>query len=163
MGIPYSRQINAAFDQVTPLVEEGFIVLQKTKNISLLLAVIQVLTVLFLGLILIALLAVLVSINPGLEEERDLLVTPVLRAGCEVLGRVGRGVMWLFWTGVVGGLAGAGAGIWWVGVKKEDGVEEVVGKDGEGVDGGEEKSGREDEEKDEQEEEKEKKKVQKGK
>jgi hypothetical protein len=79
MGIPYSKQINAAFEQVTPLVAEGFKVLETTKNISILLAAIQVLTVLLLLLIFGALIALLITINPDLEHERRILVTPVLR------------------------------------------------------------------------------------
>ncbi|KAF1941473.1 hypothetical protein EJ02DRAFT_492343 [Clathrospora elynae] len=79
MGIPYSRQINAAFEQVTPLVAAGFQVLRTTRDISILLAVIQVLTVFFLGLIFATLIALLYSVNPDLEEERKLIVTPWLR------------------------------------------------------------------------------------
>ncbi|KAK5073817.1 hypothetical protein LTR64_007043 [Lithohypha guttulata] len=79
MGIPYSRQIHAAFDQVTPLVAAGFEVLQTTKNISILLAAIQVLTVIFLALIFVELFALLVTINPELEYERQNLVTPVVK------------------------------------------------------------------------------------
>jgi hypothetical protein len=67
MGIPYSREINAAFTQVTPLVAAGFSVLQTTKNISILLAVIQVLTVLFLAAILVVLVALCYCVNPDLE------------------------------------------------------------------------------------------------
>jgi hypothetical protein len=69
MGIPYSREINAAFDQVTPLVAAGFKVLKTTRNISILLAIIQVLTVIFLALILVVLLGVLYSVNPDLEVK----------------------------------------------------------------------------------------------
>ncbi|KAF2259283.1 hypothetical protein CC78DRAFT_503461, partial [Lojkania enalia] len=76
MGIPYSREINAAFEQVTPLVAAGFKVLRTTKNISILLAAIQVLTVLCLFLILLTLIALLYSVNPDLEDERQRLVTP---------------------------------------------------------------------------------------
>ncbi|KAJ4372807.1 hypothetical protein N0V86_008173 [Didymella sp. IMI 355093] len=79
MGIPYSREINAAFEQVTPLVAAGFKVLRTTKNISIVLAIIQVLTVLFLGLILLALIALLYTVNPDLEEERRALITPRLK------------------------------------------------------------------------------------
>jgi hypothetical protein len=67
MGIPYSRQINAAFEQVTPLVAAGFKVLRTTRDISILLAVIQVLTVVLLGLILLGLVALLYCVNPDLE------------------------------------------------------------------------------------------------
>jgi len=95
MGIPYSKQIHAAFDQVTPLVAAGFEVLQTTKNISILLAAIQVVTVLILGLILLTLIALLISVNPDLEAERTAIVTPVVRwcacwamPACEARGRV---------------------------------------------------------------------------
>jgi hypothetical protein len=67
MGIPYSRQINAAFEQVTPLVAAGFKVLRTTRDISILLAIIQVLTVVLLGLILVGLVALLYCVNPDLE------------------------------------------------------------------------------------------------
>ncbi|KAF2651416.1 hypothetical protein K491DRAFT_719839 [Lophiostoma macrostomum CBS 122681] len=79
MGIPYSREINAAFDQVTPLVAAGFKVLKTTKNISILLAVIQVLTVLFLALILWVMIALVYCVNPDLEAERRTLVTPIFQ------------------------------------------------------------------------------------
>ncbi|KAF2633089.1 hypothetical protein BU25DRAFT_406345 [Macroventuria anomochaeta] len=79
MGIPYSREINAAFEQVTPLVAAGFKVLRTTKNISIVLAIIQVLTVLFLGLILLALITLIYTVNPDLEEERQQLITPWLK------------------------------------------------------------------------------------
>lgn len=75
----YSREINAAFEQVTPLVVAGFKVLRTTKNISILLAVIQVLTVVFLGIIALILIAILYSVNPDLENERRQLVTPFFR------------------------------------------------------------------------------------
>jgi hypothetical protein len=67
MGIPYSRQINAAFEQVTPLVAAGYKVLRTTRDISILLAIIQVLTVLLLFLILLGLVALLYCVNPDLE------------------------------------------------------------------------------------------------
>jgi hypothetical protein len=73
MGIPYSRQINAAFEQVTPLVAAGFKVLQTTRDISIILAVIQVLTVVFLFLILLALFALLYTVNPDLQVSASVL------------------------------------------------------------------------------------------
>jgi nitrate/nitrite transporter NarK len=80
MGIPYSRQINTAFDQVAPLVTQGFQVLETTKNIAILLAWIQVLTVVLLALILLALAALLVTMNPDLEKEREAYVTPIMKS-----------------------------------------------------------------------------------
>ncbi len=79
MGIPYSKQINAAFDEVTPLVAAGFNVLQTSKNISILLAVVQIVTVALLFLILVVLSALLITINPDLQPERKELVTPAVR------------------------------------------------------------------------------------
>ena len=76
MGLPYSRQINAAFDQVTPLVAAGFKVLRTTRDISILLAVIQVLTVILLTFILFALVLLLYSVNPDLEV-RFLVLLPL--------------------------------------------------------------------------------------
>lgn len=67
MGIPYSREINAAFEQVTPLVAAGYKVLRTTKNISVLLAIIQVLTVLLLFMVWLALVALMYCVNPDLE------------------------------------------------------------------------------------------------
>ncbi len=79
MGIPYSKQITAAFDQVTPLVASGYQVLQTTKNVAILLAIIQVCTVVLLFLILLALVGLLFTMNPDLEEERRALVTPAMQ------------------------------------------------------------------------------------
>ena len=79
MGIPYSKQLHAAFDQVTPLVAAGFKVLQTTKNIAILLAIIQICTVLLLFLILVALIGLLFAVNPDLETERRVLVTPTMQ------------------------------------------------------------------------------------
>jgi hypothetical protein len=55
------------------------VVLQTTRNITYLLAAIQVLTALFLFLILVTLLALIITVNPELEYEREVLVTPVVR------------------------------------------------------------------------------------
>ncbi|KAF1949830.1 hypothetical protein CC80DRAFT_366543, partial [Byssothecium circinans] len=110
MGIPYSREIDAAFGQVTPLVAAGFRVLKTTRNISILLAVIQVLTVFILGLILVALVAIMYCVNPDLEHERQLLITPPLRrlanltvyatakflAGCSAVLAIFAGTSWYF-------------------------------------------------------------------
>lgn len=129
MGLPYSRQINAAFDQVTPLVASAYEVLQTTKNISLLLAGIQILTVILLALILIVLLGIAYTVNPDLEREREVLVTPALRW---LAVRVERGPRSRLWWGllVLAGLAGWG----WVvlrrvtrpGEEDEEGDEEVL-------------------------------------
>ncbi|TKA82810.1 hypothetical protein B0A55_01056 [Friedmanniomyces simplex] len=81
MGIPYSKQINAAFDEVTPLVAAGFEVVQTTKNIALLTAAVQVYTGVILSLVLLVLIALLITVNPSLTAERDALVTPVVKWG----------------------------------------------------------------------------------
>lgn len=116
MGMPYSKQINAAFEQVTPLVAAGYQVLQTTKNISILLAAIQVLTVIFLGLILLAMLGLLISINPDLERERQVLVTPTLKqvaAVAEWIQQCGQIIRILFWVVVFGILVGGLVGMWY--------------------------------------------------
>lgn len=131
MGIPYSKEINQAFDQVTPLVASGFEVLQTTRNISLLLAAIQVLTVILLSLILCVLFVLLVIVNPDLERERKHLVTPWLRWVC---------VNWR--TLIVGGFAillgviiGAVAGLWLTERKDAKKVgSEVAGPEAQGKD-----------------------------
>lgn len=95
MGIPYSREINAAFEQVTPLVAAGFEVLQTTKDIAILLACIQVLTVAILTLILVSLFGLLLTMNPDLEYERQQLVTPALQWLSSWLLSYGRVAKWL--------------------------------------------------------------------
>jgi hypothetical protein len=79
MGLPYSKQINSAFDQVTPLVAYGFRVLETSRDIAILVALIQVFTCLLLGWILLALLAILITVNPDLERERQAIVTPTMK------------------------------------------------------------------------------------
>ncbi|KAJ4391282.1 hypothetical protein N0V93_004899 [Gnomoniopsis smithogilvyi] len=112
MGIPYSREINAAFDQVTPLIAAGFQVLQTTKNISILLACIQVLTVVYLSLILLALIGLICVVNPALHTERDALVTPVVKWLASWVLLYGSGVVWTLRIGVVLVTAGLGVFFW---------------------------------------------------
>jgi hypothetical protein len=111
MGVPYSTQIDAAFDQVTPLVSTGFDVLQTTKNIAILLAYIQILTVVLLSLILFALLGLLFTMNPDLEKERQQLVTPVMRWLASWVFMYGRAAKWLL-KGFVVSIAGFGLFLW---------------------------------------------------
>lgn len=109
MGVPYSRQINSAFDQVTPLVAAGFRILQTSKNISILLAVVQILTTLLLFLILLVLVALIITVSPDLEYERRELVTPIVhQIAAWAIDRT-----WLriaVWTMLVGGAVGATTG-----------------------------------------------------
>lgn len=79
MGIPYSRQINAAFEEVTPLVAAGFQVLRTSRNISFLLAIIQVINLLLLTTSVVLLIGLIISVNPDLEEERRNIVTPFVK------------------------------------------------------------------------------------
>lgn len=79
MGIPYSKQINNAFDEVTPLVAAGFRVLRTSRNISILLAAIQVVNTLLLSLAVIGVLALLITVNPDLDDERRTVVTPAVK------------------------------------------------------------------------------------
>jgi hypothetical protein len=79
MGIPYSREINAAFEQVTPLVASGYQVLETTKNIAVALFVIQIITVFLLTFILLSLIGLIISTNPDLDYERKQIVTPAVK------------------------------------------------------------------------------------
>lgn len=79
MGIPYSKEIHSAFDEVTPLVAAGFKVLRTSRNITILLAVIQLFNFFLLALSVVILGGILISVSPGLEEERRTLVTPAVR------------------------------------------------------------------------------------
>lgn len=129
MGIPYSKKINLAFDQVTPLVAAGFKVLQTTRNITYLLAAIQVLTAVFLGLILITLLALIITVSPDLENERQLLVTPVMRWLANSAVLYGRWLKVGVWTVMIGAGLGA-AGGWYITMESvEVEVEEPEGED----------------------------------
>jgi hypothetical protein len=131
MGIPYSKQINLAFDQVTPLVARGFTVLQTTRNITYLLAAIQVLTAVFLGLILIAMLGLIITVSPDLEEERRALVTPVVRWIAAYIVSYARWVKVGIWIVVVGVAVGTAAGIYVTGEAVEQVDVEIEGPDGE--------------------------------
>lgn len=141
MGLPYSKQINAAFDQVTPLVAEGFEVLQTTKNISLFLAVCQVLTAVFLALILATMLGLLITVNPDLEHERQELVTPAMKwmAGwILVLGHWKKSIMVMVLVVAVGCALGSLAGIWYTSrdpTLSEDLGDRTEGEDPEAVTG----------------------------
>ncbi|KXT08152.1 hypothetical protein AC579_255 [Pseudocercospora musae] len=97
MGIPY----------MTPLVAEGFEVLQTTRNITFLLAEIQVLTVVLLFLILIALAMLLVTCNPDLDRERQALVTPVMKWSASWI-MSSEGKRRFGFVGILAVLAGAG-------------------------------------------------------
>ena len=103
MGIPYSKQINLAFDQVTPLVAAGFKVLKTTRNITYLLAAIQILTAVFLGLILITLLALIITMSPDLESERQALVTPVVKYLAASAVQYGSWLKVSLWTVIMSG------------------------------------------------------------
>ncbi|QSZ36062.1 hypothetical protein DSL72_007186 [Monilinia vaccinii-corymbosi] len=129
MGIPYSKQIHAAFSQsqilmtrlqteVTPLVAAGYpliassaAVLKTTKNIAVLLACVQVYTALMLTLHFAALLLLLVSVNPDLEGERRGVVTPVLRAVVQGVEGWRAVVGWGLRVGRVGCVVGVGVAV----------------------------------------------------
>jgi len=112
MGLPYSKEIHAAFDQVTPLVAAGFEVLQTTKDIAILLAVIQVVTAITLVLILLALLGLLFSINEDLATERAHLVTPVMKWLASWVYKYGRIANWIIKISFTVGMVIAGWSIW---------------------------------------------------
>ncbi|KAF4448163.1 hypothetical protein F53441_8398 [Fusarium austroafricanum] len=112
MGMPYSKEVHAAFDQVTPLVAAGFEVLRTTKNIAVLLAFIQVFVAITLTLTLFAILAVIYSINPDLEEERRALVTPCMQWIASWIIEYGALIFWLLKVFIVLSTAGLGVFFW---------------------------------------------------
>ncbi|KAJ8063319.1 hypothetical protein OCU04_008549 [Sclerotinia nivalis] len=149
MGLPYSKQIRTAFTQsqtmirrgqteVTPLVAagypliaSGFEVLKTTKNIAMLLAVVQVYTAIMLTVIFGVLMMLLVTVNPELEAERRRWVSPVVRGVVGWVERWGSCMGWGVRVVVVGGVAGAGVGIWRGGRKGEREREMIVEEKGE--------------------------------
>ena len=131
MGIPYSREINAAFDQVTPLVAAAYEVLQTTKNIAILLACIQVTTVVLLTLILFALFGLLFTLNPDLDQERQQLVTPVMQWMASWVYTYGRAASWVFRFSLVASIAALGVFLW---QGSKTGTSIPKGEDGEGED-----------------------------
>ncbi|KAK3075670.1 hypothetical protein LTR53_000818 [Teratosphaeriaceae sp. CCFEE 6253] len=138
MGIPYSKQINAAFDEVTPLVAAAFDVLQTTKNIALFLLAIQIVTIVVLISSLFALLGLLITVNPNLTEERDALVTPVLRWGARRLmnfPRYWRGLLVGFMFILLGCAIGAALAVWLTSTDFQRIADDADSVDG-GLDGG---------------------------
>ncbi|KAK5126949.1 hypothetical protein LTR85_008307 [Meristemomyces frigidus] len=79
MGIPYSKQINQAFEEVGPLVAATVDIVHTTKEISYLLAGIQVCTAIFQFITVLCLIGLLITINPDLTKERTELVTPLIQ------------------------------------------------------------------------------------
>lgn len=112
MGMPYSKQVNAAFDQVTPLVAAGFEVLRTTKNIAVFLAFLQAFVALILTLTLFAILALIYSVNPDLEEERRALVTPCMQWIASWAIEYGSLTAWILKVLVVLVTAGMGIFLW---------------------------------------------------
>lgn len=112
MGIPYSKEINAAFEQVTPLVGAGYEVLQTLKNIAILLACIQVLTVALLALIFMAMLGLLITMNPDMEKERRQLVTPVVAEITSWVYTYGTPAKWLLRILLAVSAVGFGIFLW---------------------------------------------------
>ena len=138
MGLPYSKQVYAAFDQVTPLVEAGFEVLRTTKNITFLLAAIQVITVLLLGLIAIEIFLLLISINPDLEHERKVVVTPIVQwiAGLlETVSAHRRAFTFLAWVVIIGLCVGSTWGFYYTSRDPTLMIDEGEGEGGDGPTG----------------------------
>jgi len=88
MGVPYSKEITLALNQVDPLVKQGIKVLDTTVKIAIVLGICQLLVIVLLGLVLVALLAILVTMNPDLAKERQAFVTPVIKLIIETGGSI---------------------------------------------------------------------------
>ena len=144
MGIPYSKEINKAFvelnnayGQVTPLVAAAYEVLETTKNISLLVAGIQVLNTILLSILLMCTLGLLITVNPDLDKERAEIVTPAIRwivSWANVGRRVVSVLAFLMLMVGVGGVAMIRRSEKWLD-KFEEG-DEKEGAEKEGEDGG---------------------------
>jgi hypothetical protein len=112
-------------------VAHGFKVLQTTRNITYLLAAIQVLTAMFLGLILITLLGLIITVSPDLEHERQVLVTPTVRWLAGSVIQYGRWVQVCVWTVIIGSVVGAAGGVYVTREVVEPGDVDVDGPEGE--------------------------------
>jgi hypothetical protein len=134
--MPYSKQVNAAFDQVTPLVAAGFEVLQTTKNIAILLAVVQVFVAIVLTLTLLAILALIYSVNPDLETERKALVTPCMQWLASWIFEYGTLVGWMLRVFVVLCTGGLGVFVWYNSSPTFPVAASPVAEDGEGEEDG---------------------------
>ena len=90
----------------------GFDVLRTSRNISILLAAIQIITVLLLSFIFVALFGLLITVSPDLEDERRAIVTPAVQwLSLWIIDRTWIKV--LVWTLFVGCLIG-GTGAWYL-------------------------------------------------
>ncbi|KAI9651186.1 hypothetical protein NHQ30_001223 [Ciborinia camelliae] len=72
MGIPYSKEYKSIVSTGTDFVDTA-------KKVAIVAVCLQIYYIVVLSLILGALLALLVTTNPDLEEERRALVTPVVK------------------------------------------------------------------------------------
>lgn len=73
MGLfPYSKEIDAALNQIAPLA-------QKIKLVILVGIILQILTLFLLCLIFLAITALVICVIPELSNERDVLVTPPIK------------------------------------------------------------------------------------
>lgn len=75
MGGLYSQKIHAAIDQFTSPVAAVL----TTKSISIFFAAIQLIRVIVLALMLLAMLALLVTKDPDLEDNRAAVVTSAVK------------------------------------------------------------------------------------
>jgi len=69
--------VGNVIDQVVPIIDQ---VLYTTKNVAVVLLWLGILVALVVALNLVCLVAILITLNPDLEEERRALVTPVVRS-----------------------------------------------------------------------------------
>lgn len=72
MGIPYSHQIQKASEHIDAIVPIVKIALWTLTFVSISLLIL-------IGALLLAVIALLITVNPNLERERKALVTPILR------------------------------------------------------------------------------------
>lgn len=148
MGVPFSKEIDQAFEQLGPLVAKGHQVLDSaslqitplavtgaqvldtTRTIGIVLFWLQLLSALAVALNLICLVAVLITLNPDLEEERKTLVTPAVRWVVRMTRWAVKVLMWVLVL-LVHLLRVIGAAAWnWLPQVEERNGEEACGDGG---------------------------------
>ena len=79
MGVPFSREVEIILGSMQDLKPIAATVLQTVRYVALLLLVLQIATMFLLALLLAAVIALIVTMDPNLSGEREALVTPVLK------------------------------------------------------------------------------------
>jgi hypothetical protein len=92
MGVPFSQEVRNAVDHAADLKSAAIYFTRTAVDIAADLKFVvicfTIIHAISLGFILLAVIALLITVNPDLVEERKALVTPVLKGGLRVLKRI---------------------------------------------------------------------------